>query len=86
MEIHYETYGIPDDCEKKKTTVCTVSDYIILPAVAIQLHIQCKTTYQSKYRIGYYVAVAIYINQPAVYIMLLSLYNIASFYFVPARD
>ena len=35
MEIHYETYGIPHDCEKKKATVCTVSDYIILPAVAI---------------------------------------------------
>ena len=31
MEIHYETYGIEHDCEKKK--VYSVSNYIVLLAV-----------------------------------------------------
>jgi len=26
MEIHYETYGIPHDCEKKRITVSSVSN------------------------------------------------------------
>ena len=30
MEIHYETYGISHDCEKKKAVVYSVSDYIVL--------------------------------------------------------
>ena len=29
MEIQYETYGIPHDCEKEKTTVYTVSNYVL---------------------------------------------------------
>ena len=28
MEIQYETYGIPHDCEKKKITIDCVSDYL----------------------------------------------------------
>ena len=27
MEIQYETYGIPHDCEKKKITVFSVSNH-----------------------------------------------------------
>ena len=27
MEIHYETHGIPHDCEKKKATAYNVSNY-----------------------------------------------------------
>ena len=29
MEIHYETYGIPHDCEKKKAVAYSVSDYTV---------------------------------------------------------
>ena len=28
MEIHYETYGIPHDCEKKSYNITSVSDIL----------------------------------------------------------
>jgi len=41
MEINYETYGIPQDCEKKIYKISSVSDHGILCKVRLP-HWQCS--------------------------------------------
>ena len=37
VEIHYETYGIPQDCEKQKFSVNNVSDHVLFASDCMHL-------------------------------------------------